>query len=129
MLPDPYLAPKPLFGLSFHAPKIPLYHTISNIIPAMPLRNLPKIFFLPSFLKLFLIRAQRQNVYFFLFIVCLFVCAVDHGVTEAEPRAGVRGPAPRARTRRTVLRSGLPGRLCEWQVQSHPLIAYFDPVL
>ena len=51
----------------------------------MPLRNLPKIFFLPSFLKLFLIRAQRQNLYFFFFIVCLFVCAVDHEVTEGEP--------------------------------------------
>ena len=61
------------------------YHAISNIIPAMPLRNLPKIFFLPSFLKLFLIRAQRQNVYFFLFTVCLFVCAVEHRVTEEEP--------------------------------------------
>ena len=57
----------------------------SNIIPAMPLRNLPEIFFLPSFLKLFLIRAQRQNLYFFFFIVCLFVCAVDHEVTEGEP--------------------------------------------
>ena len=57
----------------------------SNIIPAMPLRNLPEIFFLPSFLKLFLIRAQRQNLYFFFFIVCLFVCAVDHGVNEKEP--------------------------------------------
>ena len=57
----------------------------SNIIPAMPLRNLPKIFFLPSFLKLFLIQAQQQNIYFFLFIVCLFVCVVEHGVTEVEP--------------------------------------------
>ena len=51
----------------------------------MPLRNLVKIFFLPSFLKLFLIRAQWQNIYFFLFIVCLFVCAVDTGVNEGEP--------------------------------------------
>jgi hypothetical protein len=29
---------------------------------------------------------------------------------------------PWARTWRTVPRSGLPGRLCEWQVQSHPLM-------
>ena len=41
---------------------------------------------------------------------------------RAVPRASVRGPVPRPRTRRTVPRAGLPGRLLERQVQSHPLM-------
>ena len=57
------LTPNHSFDSLFHAPKIlclppKLYHAIFNIILALPLRNLPKIFFLPSFLKLFLIRSQ-----------------------------------------------------------------------
>ena len=48
----------------------------------------------------------------------------DQGRTRrrAVPRASVRGPVPRPWTRRTVPRSGVPGRLCERQVQSHPLM-------
>ena len=98
----------------------------SNIIPARPLRNLPEIFFLPSFLKLFLIRAQRQNIYFFFFIVCLFVCAVDHEVTEGEPvdeqycsrcpRTSTASPNPKDSTSIRTSRKAL------WTVQSHPLM-------
>ena len=65
----------------------------------------------------------------FLFIYCVFVCVrrrsrCDRGKTRrrAVPRASVRGPVLRPRTRRTVSRSGLPAKLCEWQVQSHPLM-------
>ena len=65
----------------------------------------------------------------FLFLYCVFVCVhrrsrCERGRTrrQAVPRASVQGLVPRLRTRRTVPRSGHPGRLCEWQVQSHPLM-------
>ena len=50
-----------------------LYHAFRNIISAVPLENRPKILLLSPYL------------YFFFFIVCLFVCAIDHGVNEKEP--------------------------------------------
>ena len=39
----------------------------------MPIENRPKILLLSPYL------------YFFFFIVCLFVCVVDHSVNEGEP--------------------------------------------
>ena len=59
--------------------------------------------------------------------MCLFVCRrsrCERGRTRrrAVPQASERGLVLRPWTRRTVPRSGLPGRLCERQVQSHPLV-------
>ena len=105
----------------------------SNIIPAMPLRNLPKIFFLPSFLKLFLIRAQQQNIYFFLFIVCLFVCAIDTSVNKGEPIEEFAEPEPEEPYREQELPEGFEDgkfNLILWlhistQFYKHNLLACF----
>ena len=90
----------------------------------MPLENLPKIIFLPSFLH-----SSSMEKLLFLFLYCVLVCVrrrsqSDRGGTRrrAVPRASVWGPVPRPRTRRTIPRSGFPGKLCERQVQSHPLM-------
>ena len=52
----------------------------------MPFENLPKILFLSPYLKFSRFELNDKNFIFF-FIVCLFVCAVDHGVNEGEPVA------------------------------------------
>ena len=51
----------------------------------MPLRNHPKISLLSPYLSYLRIELNDKNFYFFLLIVCLFVCVVDHGVNEGEP--------------------------------------------
>ena len=100
--PDPCLAPKPLFGLSFHAPKIlrlppKLYHAISNIIPAMPLENHPKILLLPPYLNFFLFELNDKT--FISFLYCVFVCErhrsrCERGRTRRRSvlQASKRGP-------------------------------------
>ena len=74
-------------------------------------------------------RPELNDKIFIFFLYCVLVCVCrrsrcERGRTRrrAVPRARVRGPVPRPRTRRTVPRSGLPERLCERQVQSHPLM-------
>ena len=54
--------------------------------------------------------------------MCLFVCAVDHGVNEGEPNEEYTEQYLRAGAREQVLRAGTPGRFRRWQVQSHPLM-------
>ena len=93
----------------------------------MPLEKHPKILLPSPYLNFF--RFELNDKTLFLFLYCVFVCVrrrsrCERGGTRrrAVPRAGVRGLVPRPQTRRIVPRSGLPGRLCERQVQSHPLM-------
>ena len=52
----------------------------------MPLENLPKIFFLSSFLHSSRFELNGKTfISFLLFIVYLFVCIVDTNVNEGEP--------------------------------------------
>ena len=50
----------------------------------MPLENHPKILLPYPYLNFFRFELDDKTFIFF-FIVCLFVCAVDHGVNEGEP--------------------------------------------
>ena len=50
----------------------------------MPLENHPKILLLSPYLN-FSRPELNDKTFIFFFIVCLFVCAVDHGVNEEEP--------------------------------------------
>ena len=90
----------------------------------MPLENLKKIIFLPSFLH-----SSSMEKLLFLFLYCVLVCVrrrsrSDRGGTRrwAVPRASVRGAVPRVGARRLVPRAGLPERIRRRQVQSHPLM-------
>ena len=51
----------------------------------MPFKNLPKILFLRFLINFSWFEPNSKTFIFFFFIVCLFVCAVDCGVTEEEP--------------------------------------------
>ena len=51
----------------------------------MPLENLSEILLLSPYLNFLWFELNDKNIYFYLFIVCLFVCAVDTGVNEGEP--------------------------------------------
>ena len=51
----------------------------------MPLENRPKILLLSLYLNCSLFEINNKTFYLFFFIVCLFVCVVDHGVNEGEP--------------------------------------------
>ena len=93
----------------------------------MPLRNHPKILLLSPYLNCSRIELNDK---IFISFSLLCACCVrrrsrcERGRTRRRtvPRASVRGPVPRPRTRRTVLRSGPPGRIWRRQVQSHPLM-------
>ena len=101
-----------------------LQYNFNRAIRKSP-KNIP-----PIFISLF--SQFELNGKTFISFSLLCACCVrrrawsDRGGTRrwAVPRVSVRGPVPRPQTWRTVPRSGLPGRLCEWQVQSHPLITY-----
>ena len=123
----PYLAPKPLFNLSLHAPKIlqlpPNFTTPFPVVfRSTPFKNPSKNIF-PS-LFLYFLRFELNDKACVSFLDCVLVCVrrrsrSDRGRTRrwAVPRASVR-----PRTRRTVPWSGPPGRLWRRQVQSHPLM-------
>ena len=81
---NPGLAPKPIISCAKHPPILPKFD-LSIIISATPLENLPKIFFPSSYLNFSQFQLSSKTFILFFFIVCLFVCAVDHGVTEEEP--------------------------------------------
>ena len=51
----------------------------------MPLENHPKILFRSPHLNFLWFELNDKTFIFFLFIVCLFVCAIDTGVNEGEP--------------------------------------------
>ena len=50
----------------------------------MPLENHPKILLLSPYLNFLRFELNDKTFISFFFIVCLFVCAVDHGVNEGE---------------------------------------------
>ena len=60
-------------------------HAISNIVLAVPLGDHPKILLLSPYLNYFRFEPNNRSLFFCVLIVCLFVCAVDHGVNEREP--------------------------------------------
>ena len=45
----------------------------------------PKILLRTLYLNYFRLELNDRSLFFCVFIVCLFVCAVDHGVNEGEP--------------------------------------------
>ena len=51
----------------------------------MPLGNRPKILLLSPYLNYFRFELNDKTFISFIFIVCLFVYDVDHGVNEGEP--------------------------------------------
>ena len=51
----------------------------------MPLENRPKILLLSLYLNCSRFELNDKIFISFFFIVCLFVCVVDHGVNEGEP--------------------------------------------
>jgi len=126
------LALKRLLNLSFYAPKI--LQLLQNFTTPFPVVFRPTPFKNPfknisPSLFLHFLRFELNDKICVSFLDWVLVCMrrrsrSDRGRTRrrAVPRASVRGPVPRPRTRRTVPRSGLPGRLCERQVQSHPLM-------
>ena len=90
----------------------------------MSLENRPKILFLSPYLNCS--RFELNDKTFISFLDCVLACVrrrsrYERGITRrrAVLRASERGPVPRPQTRRTVPQSGLPGRLCERQVQSY----------
>jgi len=96
----------------------------------MPLGNHPKILLRTPYLIYF--RFELNDKSLFLFPDCVFVCAYRRPRCErrrarwrAVLRARERGPDPRPRARRTMLRPGLPRGLRRRQVQSHPLMHAF----
>ena len=96
----------------------------------MPLGNLSKILLLSPYLNCF--RFELNDKTLFLFLDCVFVCTRRRSRCErrrarrrAVLRASERGPVLRPRTRRTVPRSGPPGRLRRRQVQSRPMMHAF----
>ena len=62
-----------------------LYHAISNIILAMPLENHPKKYYSYPHILIVSDSSSAMKPLFFFLIVCLLVCAIDHGVNEGEP--------------------------------------------
>ena len=96
----------------------------------MPLGNRLEILLLSSYRNCF--RFDLNNKSFISFLDYVFVCMrhrsrCERGRTRWRVvlRASEQGPVPRPRTRRTIPRSGLPGRLWRRQVQSHPLMHAF----
>ena len=55
------------------------------MISAMPLENHLKILLLSPYLNFSRFELNDKTFILFFFIVCLFVCAVDHDVNEGEP--------------------------------------------
>ena len=51
----------------------------------MPLENHPEILVLSPYLNCSRFELNYKTFISFFFIVCLFVCAVNHGVNEGEP--------------------------------------------
>ena len=96
----------------------------------MPFGNHLEILLRTPYLNYF--RFELNDKTFISFLDCVFVCTCRRPRCErrrahwrAILRAHERGPVPRPRTRRTVLRSGPPGRIWRRQVQSHPLMHAF----
>ena len=93
----------------------------------MPLESRPKILLISPYLNCF--RFELSDKTFISFLDCVLACVrrrsrCERGRTHRRAilRASERGLVPRPRIRRAVPRSGLPGRLWERQVQSHPLM-------
>ena len=55
------------------------------MILAVPLANHPKILLLSPYLNFSRFELNGKTFMYFFFIVCLFVCTVDHSVNEGEP--------------------------------------------